>query len=398
MTKCPNCGSEIESGMKFCGECGTPLPQEKDCPKCRAKCKVSAKFCCECGYNFSTGTAGCDAALSLGDKNVIAGDVIGHQEDYKISGDATFVHNQDETHKMVQCHVCGRNITVASSFECPECHQLTCQNCFDRDAGACKACVDDKMTKKEQVYRQALMRVFEDGRVDLSERRDLTALQNELCIPASRAAELEKLVRVERTSGDLDADTKLSTFEKFSFSKAQSILVVDGEAEKAAELLKPIFLAHPLNEDVLSMYLSALVICDEFEAKRIISELQADILCAYVSGIDICLRNEDMTGAEVTLLSAESLWKDNVAVILRRAWFYCKMFAISSDASYIDKDKETVALVIPGDDMLLRSLTYCVNRLISKTNGEDVAEVTRDFCEANNLSYPFATGLLISNN
>lgn len=382
--------------MKFCGECGTPLPQEKDCPKCHVKCKASAKFCCECGYNFLTDAGGVAASVSLGDKNVIAGDVIAHQEDYKISGNATFVHNQDETHKMVQCHVCGRNITVASSFECPECHQVACQNCFDRDAGACKSCVDDKIAKKEQVYKQALIRVFEDGRVDLSERRDLAALQDELGLSASRAMELEKLVRVERASGNLDVDTKLSTFEKFSFSKAQSILIVEGEAEKAAELLRPIFVAHPLNEDVLSLYLSALVICDEFEAKRIIAELQADILCANVSEIDICLRNNDMTGAEAKLLSAESLWKDNVAVILRRAWFYCKMFAISSEASYITKAKETIALVAPGDDMLLRSLTHCVNRLIGKTSGEEVPEVTKDFCEANNLSYPFATGLLIS--
>lgn len=395
MAKCPNCGSEVETGMKFCGECGIPIPQDKECPKCHAKCKPSAKFCGECGFNFASGTTGGAAALSLGNKNVIAGDVIGHQEDYKISGNATFVHNQDETHKMVQCHVCGRNITVASSFECPECHQVTCLHCFDKDAGACKTCVDEKMTKKEQVYKQALMRVFEDGRVDLSERRDLAALQNELGLSASRAVELEKLVRAERASGSVDADVKLSTFERFSFTKARSNFITEGNAEEAAELLKPIFEAHPLNEEVLSLYLSALVLTDEFEAKRIIAGLQADIIGASISDIDICLRNGDMTNAEAKLLSAEALWKSHPAVTLRRAWFYCKMFGISADASYITKAKETLGLVDPGDDVLIRSLKHSVSNLISRASGQAVVETTKEFCEANNLSIPFANGLLI---
>ena len=26
---CNNCGSEVQDGMKFCGECGTPVPQTK---------------------------------------------------------------------------------------------------------------------------------------------------------------------------------------------------------------------------------------------------------------------------------------------------------------------------------------------------------------------------------
>lgn len=395
MLKCSNCGFDVESGMKFCSECGTALPMDKDCPKCHTICNPSAKFCSECGFDFSSGMSSGLSALSLGNKNVIAGDVIGYQKDYKISGNATIIHSKDESHKMVQCHKCGRNITVDGSFECSECHRVACHKCFDRVAGTCKACVDEKTSKKELIYKQTLVSVFEDGRVDLLERRNLKALQNELGLTTSRADELEKLVRADRTYGRSDDDSQLSTFEKFSFSRAQSMLVVEGNANNAVELLKPIFEAHPLNEEVVSMYLSALVVNDEIEAKRIISGLHADIMGAYISDIDISLRNGDMNTAEARLLSAESLWEGNPAVTIRRAWFYCKMFEFSTEASYITRAQKTLDLVDAGDDAVLRSLVHFIGNLISKANGDEVVETTKEFCKENNLSYFYANGFLI---
>ena len=35
--KCSNCGAEVADGMKFCGDCGAPVPQEKTCISCGAK-------------------------------------------------------------------------------------------------------------------------------------------------------------------------------------------------------------------------------------------------------------------------------------------------------------------------------------------------------------------------
>lgn len=60
MATCSKCGTENAQGMKFCGECGTPLPQTKKCPQCGTEWSSSTKFCGECGYNFA-GTKGSDA-------------------------------------------------------------------------------------------------------------------------------------------------------------------------------------------------------------------------------------------------------------------------------------------------------------------------------------------------
>lgn len=55
--KCPNCNTENAEGMKFCGECGTKLPDPMNhCPNCNKDWPLTMKFCGECGYKFGTGT------------------------------------------------------------------------------------------------------------------------------------------------------------------------------------------------------------------------------------------------------------------------------------------------------------------------------------------------------
>ncbi|MEM3899407.1 MAG: zinc ribbon domain-containing protein, partial [Candidatus Bathyarchaeia archaeon] len=48
---CPNCGAKNPVGMKFCGQCGSPLTQtaETTCPNCGAKNPPGMKFCGNCG-------------------------------------------------------------------------------------------------------------------------------------------------------------------------------------------------------------------------------------------------------------------------------------------------------------------------------------------------------------
>ncbi|HLX35718.1 MAG TPA: adenylate/guanylate cyclase domain-containing protein [Candidatus Limnocylindrales bacterium] len=47
MITCPTCGTENESGRKFCGECGTKLAAV--CPSCGTANAATARFCGECG-------------------------------------------------------------------------------------------------------------------------------------------------------------------------------------------------------------------------------------------------------------------------------------------------------------------------------------------------------------
>ena len=49
--RCPECQSNIRSGIKFCEECGCRL--ETTCPACKAIIPLGIKFCGECGSKLN---------------------------------------------------------------------------------------------------------------------------------------------------------------------------------------------------------------------------------------------------------------------------------------------------------------------------------------------------------
>ena len=48
MVNCPKCGNENPNENKFCGNCGSKLPEPKICPEC-GYTSFEEKFCVECG-------------------------------------------------------------------------------------------------------------------------------------------------------------------------------------------------------------------------------------------------------------------------------------------------------------------------------------------------------------
>ncbi|MDD4859521.1 MAG: zinc ribbon domain-containing protein [Dehalococcoidales bacterium] len=48
---CPNCGSEVQAGNKFCSRCGAPVASP-NCPGCGSPVKSDAAFCPNCGFNL----------------------------------------------------------------------------------------------------------------------------------------------------------------------------------------------------------------------------------------------------------------------------------------------------------------------------------------------------------
>ena len=146
MTVCPKCGAELDDGAKFCMECGTAIPQVKKCIKCGLELPIKAKFCFECGApQGASSSVGLGNCVSLGDKNVVAGDVVGQ----KIAGDnvqnkvmGNFINNtfQDETKMVIKCHVCGRHLTNDNAHTCPRCGQIVCKEHFNQQYNCCKKC------------------------------------------------------------------------------------------------------------------------------------------------------------------------------------------------------------------------------------------------------------------
>ena len=59
---CTSCGKMMEQHLRYCGECGAPLPQEtmyqlyqkrhKCCPACQIVVPDEAQYCPQCGTRF----------------------------------------------------------------------------------------------------------------------------------------------------------------------------------------------------------------------------------------------------------------------------------------------------------------------------------------------------------
>ena len=111
--KCEKCGHENTNGSLFCENCGAKLQIEKKCPSCGQVVSDTARFCQYCGANFAGDDSSAASGISMGDKNIIAGDVYGSKDDYHISGNATFIKNEDASRKVEICSICGKHTIVS---------------------------------------------------------------------------------------------------------------------------------------------------------------------------------------------------------------------------------------------------------------------------------------------
>lgn len=157
MKECTACKKEYDSHMNFCVDCGGRLTEQAiKCISCAHELKPKMKFCPWCGTSQDGPTpsgTGQGKGISLGDKNVIAGDIIAGKEDYNISGNATFVNTQDESSSVVKCAVCGKRMKIIDSFECPKCHAEVCNNHFHQQSGNCEVCNPLSKSRQENHTR-----------------------------------------------------------------------------------------------------------------------------------------------------------------------------------------------------------------------------------------------------
>lgn len=357
MLNCPKCGEEIEAGMKFCCHCGALVPQKP----------VDAE-------QDSSG-------IAMGDKNVVAGDVVGKKEDYHVSGNATFVTNQDESKKMVRCHVCGKNIMIVGAFTCPTCGEMTCADCYDKATGQCVACARKTNSKKDAEYRELLKKVYADGRVELVERRELNELRERLGLSNERASTLE---REFRNKGRTESNA-LTRMEEGSLKSAEEILYGELDAEKALKEAEPVYLRHKENEHALSVYLTSLMMVDRGRAAEAIRALPADFESGYAASFDLAMMTGDYLKAEQMLQTAADFWPESEAFKFRRIEFQCSLFFEHGDKAALDEAEQAVVTLDESDDKVANSWRYYLMRLVSMFRGDSIpfSHCEREFDDEN---------------
>ena len=145
MSKCPNCNAELDNTDSICPNCGevvsqdyrkTPKQSNSSAPLIGNKNVIAGDVV---GNGKTT-----SVSPMIGDKNVIAGDVIGQ----KVMGDVIYNVVQDDTKKINVCAICGRHITNDEGHTCPKCNEIVCSVCFNIERRCCKKCAN---TYKDEI-------------------------------------------------------------------------------------------------------------------------------------------------------------------------------------------------------------------------------------------------------
>ena len=384
--KCNNCGAEVAEGMKFCCDCGSPLPQEKKCVSCGATIALRMKFCPECGAPQS-GEAQKPkfnaAAFAMGDKNVIAGDVVGHQETTHVAGNATIIKNEDQSRQVKRCHICGSLVLITEGFDCPECGQFTCGKCYDADQNCCNNCAKTHSKSKENQYEAALKAALTDGKIDLEERRTLNELAAKLGLSSQQASQIERQVKGEDTAGSM------ITAEQLELDSARKLFYAcEGNLSSLLSTAQKIYSSYPTNEKALSLYLPVLAASGRSdEALKIINGLGADVLSAYITALDIYLTTGNMSETERYLKKSAMLWPESNTLKCYQAYYYLAMYKKYNDFSFLEKATAANAALKNVSGELELSHQIRLMSLLQKEAGEEVPPYDRDFCKENGLYF-----------
>ena len=277
MIKCPNCGASLDDGARFCGECGTPAPQPQVA-----------------------------AGISMGNKNVVAGDIIGKKEDFHVAGHMINRVSINETDKVLTCHACGKHVTNVDGYTCPSCGNFVCKEHFDRKRMLCVECIEDRKQKAIARYREIVAEVCVNGKIDAAGNQrlyeanmfechlspKLTAEIRDAYINEVRGpSELEKL-DIEKFDEEFNANRCLDAYNR----------------------IQPIYRRHPTNEEILIRYIRSAKKADPTAATEFIRNLKVDVKEAYLASADIYLQHNQLAECEKMLQEASSKWSGDLLV------------------------------------------------------------------------------------
>lgn len=340
---------------------------------------MSAKFCSECCYDFNGRKSNPDdSAINIGDKNVIAGDVIGKQENYHIAGSATIIKHEEEFKKLVQCHICGHQILKVKSVECPVCHLTVCQQCFVYENKSCVDCLQRENSSRETVFIQKLEET--QGVISLETRKNLIDLQKTLGLNDQRARELE-----EQVVGKYQKSQPASSYIQQSLNQAMDFFYDHGNARKAYELLLPLYKKYSHDESVFEAFIQIAIRVNYDEAINIIKKVQADSPGIYLARIDHDMENNNLASADSLLHTALNIWPDNILFRCRKILCLMALAKEMRNDSLLGQVRELFDS-LPAPRNKLEASWICKVRSVV-AGSENGPEITGEYCQRNNLYY-----------
>ena len=213
MSKCSNCGVEVDEGAKFCGECGAPVPQVKECPQCHAKWPLDMKFCQECGGRFDVApaTTGAVGSPLMGDKNVIAGDV----------NNSVSTSNSNNTTNVTN-NVTATNTTNNVSNTTHNVSNVTNNSQVTNNSTTNNTFIRQEITQETELDKEAKRVQIEKLRLEKERQEKELARQNALDEASLEAEKMRQATELEKEKMKLKAvqdEANKSPYSKSTFRK-----------------------------------------------------------------------------------------------------------------------------------------------------------------------------------
>ena len=291
--KCPNsaCGRDNPEGSAFCSFCGTKLEVKHLCPSCGMEVPEGARFCMHCGSSLDGAEpAPAGSGISIGSRNVVAGDIIGRKDDYHISGNATIYHSEDDTKRVSPCSICGRHTLVSEGFTCPHCGRFVCQSCYDSSHGMCTDCLRKENEKAENGYLSYLESSI-SGPIGRLQKSALIREGEKRGINPDHASSM--IAGVLKKLGFREISDILSSVDRDLLDKAERLYFSgeEGSVEESYALIGPLFGRHITDGDVADLYLRILRDADRITYDKLIENAGSQ------SPSVISMRIEDLSDA-----------------------------------------------------------------------------------------------------
>lgn len=332
-----------------------------NCPYCNAELEKSAKFCSHCGAKIPVQRKSFRNGVSIGDKNVIAGDV-----------SITNVNAQDETKLVNECHVCGKHVTNDQGHTCPECGQFTCNECFDNNKKMCDSCAKEKHQTALNQYQSYASKFYAKGAISAADRNVLEKEAISLGLSNEEVFAVENEYK-KNSIGLTDAD-------KIELEQCQKNLL-EGKYDEI-EKIKAIYNEHPDNPDVLACYIRSIARSDDYDNDKVekwINQLEYDNKVAQMTLVEFALMKENLPKANQLIEIAKKKWPFDYLVTCYEIILYCLFVNKKQRFEYLPKIHD--ALVNLGksgntfEESCGKFTKYLYDWIANWKNGEDDDEV-----------------------
>lgn len=352
MKNCINCGHSLELNAKFCPECGSKQPEQSEQDKKS------------------------DYSASVGDKNVISGNIIGKSEEFNISGPATINKIEDETKKFITCAVSGKHLLRGRDIvvNCPKCKSDVAQDCFNLSVGRCFNC--DKTAYAQ--YSEKLDIVLADGVIDAMERIQLDSLALSLMIDTSKKQQLELEAKERKANANLNTiggnSTELSGFYKIQFEKALSLVFESNDFAAATSMLSSIHSENIYHDETASLYFLVKAIHNpqqyindyEKEEHRTVDVYWED----YWAFIPYIKTGRFDNGFKIINLNKARFSDNRNDILLSEVLAYLILFSESRESEYITEAKSLYAAFGRNIKPPLLILHEFISKLLSSDEQE----------------------------